>query len=34
MYRLSPFTYLIEALVGQGGFIFSILNYMRSIVSL
>ena len=34
MYRLSPFTYLIEALLGQGGFISSIPDYMCSIVSL
>ena len=34
MYRLSPFTYLIEALLGQGGFISSILDYTSSFVSL
>ena len=34
MYHLSPFTYLIEALLGQGGFISSIRDYMCSILSL
>ena len=32
MYRLSLFTYLIEALSGQGTFISLIINYIYSIV--